>query len=113
MKQLVLWKPILCKNFKGIEVSVNVIGELDVRYCGTLLNRIIKMPQKKPITLKDGFHLLHQELDRTFDAKIFHDQPGGYQWYETHFVEWLSEIGYHIELTGDEFEPLVLSSKIS
>lgn len=113
MKQLVLWKPLLCKTIDGTEVRIDVAGELDVRYRGTLLNQIMKMPEKKPLTLNDATRLLHKALDKAFDAQQFHDQRDGYHWYYKHFISWISELGYHIELTGDEFEPLVISSKVS
>jgi hypothetical protein len=32
------------------------------------------------------------------------NKPEECHWYYQHFVEWISAQGYHIELTGDEFE---------
>jgi hypothetical protein len=39
-----------------------------------------------------------------FDAHRMGYQPGECNWYFKNFVEWVSSLGYHIELTGDEFE---------
>ncbi len=113
MKQLVLWKPVLCKSVNYTDVLADIIGEMDVRHRGTLLYQIMKMPSKKPISLNDATRLLEQAVDKAFDLKKIHSQPGGSNWYYNNFISWISELGYHIDITGDEFEPYVISSQIS
>lgn len=113
MKQFVKWKPILCKSVNKTDVYVDVIGELDVRNRGILLNQIMSMPQKEPISLSKAYRLMDIASEKAFKARQLGTEPGGYQWYETNFVFWISEQGYHIELTGDEFESYAISDKVA
>lgn len=40
-------------------------------------------------------------------------EPEELMWYSCNFVEWLSEIGHHIELTGDEFDMFHLPDRFA
>jgi hypothetical protein len=40
-------------------------------------------------------------------------KPGECHWYFDHFVEWVSSLGYQIELAGDEFEPYPVADKVA
>lgn len=62
------------------------------------------MDRKKPISF-------HEALNLASDAHIKASQEGrtGHQrgesaWHFLHLLDYISELGFHIELTGDEFE---------
>lgn len=79
--------------------------QIDLNYRGTLLSRILEMEPKKPISLEQAIRLMekHEDLARTAGRKSA--EPGHLCWFSYNFVEFISTLGYHIELTGDEFEP--------
>lgn len=52
-----------------------------------------------------------QKSSEAFDAHRLGYEPGECNWYFKNFVEWISSLGYHIELTGDEFEPYIKADK--
>lgn len=58
------------------------------------------MPRKNPLSFEQAIVLAHQkyhaELDNRKFAKAF--------WYTDNFIEYISNLGFHIELSGDEFE---------
>ena len=76
---------------------------INICYRGSLLTCIVKMPIQKPIAFDEAICLAH---DKIYGSKVGHYR-GESHWYMDHFVEWISELGFHIELTGDEFEPLM------
>lgn len=88
-------------------------NEIDGYYRGTLLTRILSMEKKTPISLEAAVVLMVQHEQEARAAGRKGTEPGHLVWYAYHFVEWLEELGYHIELTGDEFEPLVMSDQIT
>lgn len=69
------------------------------------------MPKKELITFDDAVRLLNAKQSECFNAGSFGDSPGQYGWYDLHFVSWISSLGYHIELTGDEFESYSMGDK--
>ena len=52
-----------------------------------------------------------EKRGEAFNAQKFGSDYGHYGWYSEHFVEWISSLGYHIELTGDEFDVLAPSQQ--
>ncbi len=81
---------------------------LQVAYRGTLLSRILGMAKGTPVTFERGIQLFHQEWLRAFQDG---DIPKT-QWLTENFFEWFADLGCHIELTGDEFEPFFDTSKV-
>lgn len=71
------------------------------------------MAKKNPITFETAIRMVSEKHREAFDARRFGDEPGQHGWYDLHFIEWMSELGYHIELTGDEFECYALSDKVA
>ena len=51
-------------------------------------------------------------LDLAKPERVNHHIAEG-DWFYENFIEWISSQGYHIELTGDEFEAAVMSDKLS
>lgn len=102
-KQCLRWKQVWCKPLKGPDVPVALADRIDLGYRGTLLPRILAMPEKQAISLDDAIQMTNSKLNEAFMAELFGDKPGQYGWYMNHFVDWISSLGYHIELTGDEF----------
>ena len=67
-----------------------------------LLYKIMAMPRQKPISMQDACLLASIE-----NGRLYRDHGGlskSFLNFITLWVEWISSQGYHIELTGDEFE---------
>ena len=91
------------KDIYGGTIEIETPESLDITYRGTLLSRILSMPVKTPIPFDDAIRLVAEKHTEAFDHSRFGDAPGQYGWYSNNFIEWISSLGYHIELTGDEF----------
>src|SRR6185312_8359651 len=111
-KQCVKWKPVRKTNIVGREFDSEIPSVLDTRYRGTLLATILAMPKKNDLSFDQAIRMISVKLGESFDARQFGYLPGQYNWYLSHFAEWISEQGYHIELTGDEFESYALSDNV-
>ncbi len=70
------------------------------------------MQIKDSISFEDAFHMLQKKRFELFNAGRFGDMPGQYGWYHLNFVDWISSQGFHIELTGDEFELYGLTDRV-
>lgn len=92
--------------------NLPVANEIDSYYRGTLLTRILSMEKKTPISLEAAIILMVKHEHEARDAGRKGTESGHLVWYAYHFVEWLEGLDYHIELTGDEFEPVVMSDKV-
>jgi len=64
-----------------------------------LLSRVLGMPKKNPIDFDEAIQMV---MDKFCNSENGHGR-GQNLWYLKNFVEWISELGYHIELTGEEF----------
>ena len=71
------------------------------------------MKTKTPISFEDAVNLAHDEFFRASDAGRFGRDPGQCDWYYENFIDWISDQGYHIELTGDEFETALMCSRVA
>lgn len=71
------------------------------------------MKKRTPISLEAAIHVLVENEQAARAAGRKGTDPGHLFWYAYHFVEWISELGYHIDLTGDEFEAISMSDKIA
>ena len=109
----VKWKLVKSKNVRGADIELETPTVIDISYGGTLLSHIFAMPRQQPISFEDAIRLVIDKHTEAFDMKRFGDAPGHYGWYSNHFVEWISSLGYHIDLTGDEFESYTLSDKFA
>jgi hypothetical protein len=113
-KRPVAWKPVKTKNIYGEEyINPYMPNYVSGVYRGTLLSAILAMPRKKPISFQTAAVLAYDESVKAFLARRIGNKPGECNWFYNNFVQWISEQGYHIELTGDEFESHVLSDKVS
>jgi hypothetical protein len=99
-KMLVQWHPVPVYDIYG-GLCATILPELiDNYYNHSLLTTALAMPKKSPISF---------ELVIKFTSDIIHDadighEPGQHFWYKKNFVQWISDLGYHIEFTGDEFD---------
>lgn len=110
-KQCVHWKPIGVKNVRGSDCSIEFPAELDIWYRGKLLSAILNMEKKRPLSFERAAQMAWLKTSEAFKSGRIGQQPGECNWYSKNFVEWVASEGYHIELTGDEFEPYVVSDK--
>ena len=62
------------------------------------------MQTQKPISLEYAIGLLLDHQTAAMKAGRKGLEPGHAFWYGCNFIEWISSLGFHIELTGDEFE---------
>jgi hypothetical protein len=107
-RNLARWRQIRCKNLKGDWYLSSLPNAIDVSYKGKLLTMILEMPEKNPISFEDALHIIDQKLTESFEASDFGPKPGQHHWYFRNFVSYISDLGHHIELTGDELEPFVV-----
>ena len=112
-KQFVLWKNIKCPTEQGADVEVGLGDLVDIFCRRTLLSQIIQMPERLPISFDDAIRLLSVQLYKCFKTGLVGKEPGHYGWYAKNFVEWISSQGFHIVLTGDEFESQSMQKHIS
>jgi len=75
--------------------------------------RILAMTKKQPIEFVQAVRLAITKYDEAMDARCLGHAPGQAFWYHAHFVEWISSLGYHIELTGEEFESYAMTDQLS
>jgi hypothetical protein len=108
-KHIINWKPIRSKNVRGSDYDCRIPETLDLIYRGTLLSEIVAMEQKKPMAFANAVNRAKKQWWEKFGSGCGDDAD----WIYDNFVEWISDQGYHIELTGDEFEPRVLAKLVS
>jgi hypothetical protein len=110
--QLINWKNVICRGYYGQLVALPVPFILDIRLRHTLLSGILSMPSKKPISFETAIRLMCYKQRQALKTGQYGNRPGHYGWYYLNFVDWISALGYHIELTGEEFEAQVANYKI-
>ena len=103
-KHMVRWKKTRTVSVHGSDVEVEAARFIEAAKMGLLLEQIRLMPRKKTVSLETALKVMLLRQDEAFAASRFGEGPGQHSWYEKNFVEWISSLGYHIELTGDEFE---------
>jgi hypothetical protein len=99
-----LWKEVECISTEGTPVLVTLPKTIDIRYRGKLLYNILLMQKKSPITLKAAINLIAEKQKHALKAGHVYDKPGHYSWYINNFVNYISSLGFHIEITGEEFD---------
>lgn len=104
--QYVRWKAVECKDVAGKSILTEYPQEIDQWCKGTLLSQIISMPKQTPISFATAINLIVEIQKEEWEAGRFDRIPNFLSWHLRNFTQWLVAIGYHIELTGDEFEPL-------
>lgn len=105
VKRILSYKSVRLRSKSGTEYSDDGLPALiDACYKGELIENILRMPPKIPISF-------HAALNLASDARYQAMKSGrsGHQrheslWHYSHFVDFIAELGFHIELTGDEFE---------
>lgn len=103
-RQILRWKEIKCPTDRGSTFSYPIPEIVDSYYRGCLLGKILEMPKRAPLTFEEAFLMLDSKHTECFDQRQYGSEPGQFGWYSKNFIEWISSEGYHIELTGDEFE---------
>ncbi|PWU22696.1 MAG: hypothetical protein C5B49_00205 [Bdellovibrio sp.] len=104
-----LWKRTQCKGRDGAPVAVGWATHIDKCYKGLLLVQIMEMPKKSPITLDEAINIISDRKLEAFNANDFGMKPGQYHWYSYNFLSYISDLGHHIDLTGDEIESYPIS----
>lgn len=64
------------------------------------------MPKKNPISYEQAINLIADKKNEAFIHKDYGTKPGQYFWYSENFVAYISDLGFHIELSGDEIETI-------
>ena len=113
-KHLVNWKSVRTKDIYGQTFVNNEFPRLIVHsYRGTLLSEILAMPSKNPISFEEAVSRTHHAFNDAIDAKRIGNGTGECFWFYKNFVRWISDQGFHIEISGDEFEALTIPDKVS
>ncbi len=107
-----LWRRTECRGRDGSPVAVGWATHIDKCYEGKLLVRILDMPRKNPIPLDEAINIISNKKIEAYSAGDFGMKPGQYHWYSYHFLSYISDLGFHIEITGDEIETLGASAEI-
>lgn len=113
VKHCLIWKQVKCKNIAGEPVWLPTPEIIAAQYRGTLVSQILSMQRQSGLSFEAAINLVAEKRMAAFTAGRMGHNPGEYSWYADNFVEWISSLGYHIELTGDEFEPYVLSAQLT
>jgi hypothetical protein len=100
---------VVFKSFMGVDSEAKprpVTAEaLDPQH--DLLQRIKAMPHKKPVSLRDAWHIMQEDFLHTFFE--IQDLDRVTELAEKHWVDCLSDLGYHIVLDGSEYEILAVA----
>lgn len=99
-------------NFKKIK-TVNINGDpieldLDWQINSKFYLRCISMPRKKPINLTDAANMCLVFVDTLIRSKQFKEAAFFYQ--EDDWAEFISQQGYHIEFSPEDFDLEKMSS---
>ena len=101
-KQIVRWKSV--KGIRHQAGDPTVPDIIDEAYRRTLIASILSMEKKAPIHFDEAVRLADKtSREAFFEGRMGTDAHQSF-WYFSNFVDWISSLGYHIELTGDEFE---------
>jgi hypothetical protein len=65
-----------------------------------ILRRIVALPKKEPISIQEGFKKAMEEYFRLSDMG---KSTEGYH-IRRNWPDWLNQQGYHVRLTGDEYQ---------
>lgn len=95
---------MLCKTRNGTLAPITWANTIDGAYDGNLLSEILRMPEKKPLSYDDAIKIFSEKKQEAFNAGDYGSKPGQYSWYSHNFVSYISDLGYHIEITCDELE---------
>ena len=101
-KHLLYWFPVVDQNIYGKPIASELPELVDIACGRTLLADAIRMPKKTAVTFEEAIRMLSAERMFAFYGHDFEFL----NWLDENFVKWISEQGFHIELTGDEFELL-------
>src|SRR5690349_10073878 len=104
-KQCVRWKHYKAKNVRGSDFLSSFPDILEKTHRGYLVHRILGMERKTPISFERASRMTEEKYLEAIDNWRFGRRPGECRWYLDNFIEWIADQGFHIELTGDEFEP--------
>ena len=91
------------KNVLGEDCEFRFPDLLNCSSSWTLLEKIIRMEVKAPITFTEAALLAQEQYLALIRMNKYGSDPDQCS-YTDSFTEWISSLGYHIELTGDEFE---------
>ena len=69
-----------------------------------LLHKIMAMPRKRPLSLQDACMKASIENRRLYQERVQDRVSADFLNCIDRWVDWISQQGFHIELTGDEFE---------
>lgn len=103
-KRILKWKPIPGKNIRMEDCDFAFPDILDSASKWTLLEGILRMEPKNPISFEKAATLAMTKYRAAMNADEIGYKPGQCLWYAKYFLEWISSMDFHIEITGEEFE---------
>ncbi len=99
------WRPVRLLTVYGSEYLEDELpGVVDSYYKGELIARILEMNRGTPISFHQALNMASDAHIQAFDSGRSGHEKGESIWHYSHFLEFISEQGFHIELTGDEFD---------
>jgi hypothetical protein len=95
---MIKWKPVTITRTDGSQYQTSVL--VDRRSGEDILQAILNMPKAQAVSLQEGYQKATREFYQlALDLKTDESLDVIDRW-----VEWLSREGYHIQLTGSEYE---------
>lgn len=95
---------MLFKSFRGEDYSCPYPELIYRDSKGTLISQILAMPKGKPIGFADAIRFASKKAHEVAEQGKLGIDPGESGWYRLNFIQFISESGFHIELTGEEFD---------
>lgn len=102
-RPLVRWKSVACKSLAGKNILLDLPNQIDKMHGGTLLSQIISMPKQTPISFSNAINLVVEAQKDEWESGRFVRYPVFWNWHLKNFIQWLTALGYHVELSGEEF----------
>ncbi len=103
-KHCLIWNATISQNVRGEDYATQLPDIIAKIYGGKLMSEILNMRSKNPISFEKAIHLLHVKIQNARKANKLGYQKDEYHWYFHNFVQVISDLGFHIELSGEEFE---------
>ncbi len=110
-KHIFKWKPVRLMDVDGQEYFDDVLPRLmSSYYRGELVDQILRMEKKVPLLFHTALNLASDAQHAAAELGRSGHEPHQSYWHFSHFLDFISDQGFHIELNGDEFESPAFSS---
>ncbi len=103
-RHCLIWNHTIGKDIRGEDFADPLPDLIASAYRGRLAVEIINMPTRNPISFEQAISLIGSKMESASQIRNLGYKKGQYHWYIHNFVNVISDLGYHIVLSGEEFE---------